>query len=70
MGGISQRVQTSSYKINKFLGSIYNMMIIISKHCCSLVSKLCLTLFDLMSYSMLDFLVLHYLPEFAQTHVH
>ena len=41
--------------------SIYNMMVIISKHCCcSLVAKLCLTLFDLMNYSTPGFLVLHY----------
>jgi len=61
MGGVSQRVQTSSYIINKIWASIYNMMVIISKHCCcSLVAKLCLTLFDLMNYSTPGFLVLHY----------
>ena len=50
---------------------MYNMMVIISKHCCcSLVAKLCLTLFDLMNYSTPGFLVLHYLPVFAQIHVH
>ena len=32
--------------------------------------KSCLTLFDPMDYSMPGFPVLHYLPEFAQTHVH
>ena len=70
-GGVSQRVQTSSYMINKIWASIYNMIVIISKHCCfSLVTMLCLTLFDLMNYSTPGFLVLHYLPEFAQTHVH
>ena len=38
--------------------------------CCCSVAKLCLTLCDPMDYSMTDFPVLHYLPEFAQTHTH
>ena len=38
-------------------------------YCCS-VTKLCLTLCSPMDCSMPGFLVLHYLPEFAQTHVH
>ena len=33
------------------------------------VTKLCLTLCDSMDYSMSDFPILHYLLEFAQTHV-
>ena len=37
--------------------------------CCS-VAKLCLTLCDPMNYSIPGFLVLHYLQELAQTHVH
>ena len=37
--------------------------------CCS-VTKSCLTLCDPMDCSMPSFSVLHYLPEFAQTHVH
>ena len=37
--------------------------------CCS-VTKLCPTLCFPMDCSMPAFLVLHYLPEFAQTHVH
>ena len=37
---------------------------------CFLVAKLCLTLLDPMDCSMPGFSVLHYLPEFAQTHVH
>ena len=37
--------------------------------CCS-VANLCLTLCDLMDCSTPGFLVLHDLPEFAQTHVH
>ena len=39
-------------------------------HCCCSVAKLCLTLCNPMDCSMPGFLVLHYLPEFAQTHVH
>ena len=37
---------------------------------CQLVTKSCPTLFDPMDYSTPGFPVLHYLPEFAQTHVH
>ena len=38
--------------------------------CCCSVAKLCLTLSDPMDYSTPGFPVLHYLPEFAETHVH
>ena len=38
--------------------------------CCCLVTKSCLTLLDPMSCGMPGLPVLHYLPEFAQTHVH
>ena len=38
--------------------------------CYCSVPKLCLTLCDPMDCSMPGFPVLHYLPEFAQTHVH
>ena len=37
---------------------------------CCLVTKLCLTLCNLMDFSTPGFPVLHYLPEFTQTHVH
>ena len=37
---------------------------------CYSVAQLCPTLCDPMDCSMPGFLVLHYLPEFAQTHVH
>ena len=36
----------------------------------SSVAQLCPTLCDPMDYSMPGFPVLHYLPEFAQIHVH
>ena len=38
--------------------------------CCLVVTKLYLTLWEFMDCSMLDYPVLHYLPELAQTHVH
>ena len=41
----------------------------VRKNCCSVV-KLCLTLCDPMDCSTRGFPVLHYLPEFAQVHVH
>ena len=41
----------------------------ISPYCCS-VSQSCPTLCDPMDYSTPGFPVLHYLQEFAQTHVH
>ena len=39
-------------------------------HICCSVAHLYLTLCDSMDYSTPDFPVLHYLPEFVQTHVH
>ena len=39
------------------------------KICCS-IAKSCVTLCNPMDCSMLSFPVLHYLPEFVQTHVH
>ena len=38
--------------------------------CCCSVTKSCLTLWDPMDCSMPGFPILHYLLEFAQTHVH
>ena len=38
--------------------------------CCCSVTKSCLTLCDPMDCKLPDVPVLHYLPEFAQTHVH
>ena len=38
--------------------------------CCCSVAKSCPTLYDPMDCSMPGFSVLHYLPEFVQTHVH
>ena len=38
--------------------------------CCCSVTKSCLTLYDPMGCSTPGFPVLHYLPEFAQAHVH
>ena len=41
----------------------------VNPFCCSVV-KSCLTLYDAMDCSTPGFLVLHYLLEFSQTHVH
>ena len=41
-----------------------------SSTCCYSVAKLCPTLRDPMDCSTPAFAVLHYLPQFAQTHVH
>ena len=41
---------------------------ILASCCCCSVTKSCPTLCDPMDCSTLSFLVLHYLPEFAQTH--
>ena len=38
--------------------------------CCCSVAKSCLTFCNHMNCSMPDFSVLHYFPEFTQTHVH
>ena len=38
--------------------------------CCCLLAKSCPTLYNPMKYRMPGFPVFHYLPEFAQTHVH
>ena len=45
-------------------------MVILTVSCCCSVSQLCLTLCDPMYYSTPGFLVLHCLPEFAQTNGH
>ena len=65
-----------SRKFFSFLTKVYthtHIYITIHTHthiyCCS-VAQLCLTLCDPMDCSMPGFTVLHYFPEFAQTHVH
>ena len=47
-----------------------NNLIRISLGCCFTVAKSFSTLSDPMEYNTPGFSVLHYLPEFAQTHVH
>ena len=47
-----------------------NIDFVQSSCCCSSATKSCLTLCDPMNCSMLGLPVLHYLHEFAQTHVH
>ena len=49
----------------------FPMLTLISdKSCCSSITKSYPTLCDLMDYSTPGLHVLHYLLEFAQTHVH
>ena len=43
---------------------------LLTSFCCCSVAKSCPTLCDPVNCSMPGFPVLHYLPEFAQTHVH
>ena len=45
-------------------------MLVLSSGCCYSINKLCLTLWDPMDWSMPGCSVLHYLQEFAWTHVH
>ena len=40
------------------------------KCCCCSVTKSCPTLYDPINCSMSGYPVLHYVPEFAQTHIH
>ena len=54
-------------RVTSFVWSAVNMSLFC---CCCSITQSCLTLCDLMDCSMPGFLVLHYLPEFAQTHVH
>ena len=50
------------------LGSVDKVLGNLLHFCCCSVAKSCLTLCDPMDCSMPGFLVLHYLPKFAQTH--
>ena len=59
--------QTSQHFVWKLTRSFYNIRYFC---CCCLVAKSCLTLCNLMDYSMPSFPVPHHLLEFAQTHVH
>ena len=55
----------------QYLLWLWNVLSILPKrcHCCS-VAQACLTLCDPMDCSMTGFPILHYILEFAQTHVH
>ena len=48
----------------------YQLIFDYKNGCCCSVAQSCPTLYNRMDSSMPGFLVLHYLPEFAQTHVH
>ena len=47
----------------------HSIILALFHRCCS-VAKLCLTLCEPLDCSTLGFPVLHYLPEFAQIHIH
>ena len=53
-----------------FSKSSYVKVVYIPEFCCHSVAQSCLTLCDPMDCSTPGFPVLHYLPEFAQTHVY
>ena len=53
-----------------FLIQGLNLCLICPCCCCCSVTKLCLTHCDPVNCSVPGFPVLHYLPEFAQSHVH
>ena len=55
--------------VNIYFYSSLNLKMVFIRCCCS-VTKSCLTLCEPMDCSTPGFPVLHYLPEFAQTHVH
>ena len=57
----------SFFKIPPFI--LWHAAKFLPPFCCS-VAKSCPTLCDPVDYSMPGFPLLHYLPEFAQTHVH
>ena len=54
-----------SFRIDRF-----DLLVLQIYLCCYSVAQLCLTLCDSMACDMSGFPVLHYLPEFSQTHVH
>ena len=61
------------FHVNAIIQSVlfFSQLSLYSSFCCGcLVNKLCLTLCNPMDCSMPGFPVLHYLPEFPQTHVH
>ena len=48
----------------------FTSLLLCSSSCCCSVAKLCLILWDPMDCNTPGFPVLHYLPEFAQVHIH
>ena len=60
---------SSNFQYSSWLCCHYSILFQCCCHCCS-IDMLCPTLCNPMDYSMPGFPVLHYLPEFAQLHVH
>ena len=67
---MSSDYSVKTFDTLEFLGWIFFKFWNLSFCCCCSVTKSCPTLCDPMDYSTPGFPVLHYLPEFAQTHVH
>ena len=57
------------YSICIYVYIYYSIARIQRSHCCCSVPKSCPTLCEPIDCSMPGFLVLHYLPDLAQTHV-
>jgi len=68
--GLSILLQWSMFIFVILTSIIWSLFFLLSCCCCCSVAKSCLTLCDLMNCSTTGFSVHHYLPEFAQTHVH
>ena len=70
---VSQKAPGFTISLLLWLWFLQNLLLFSSPFpcfCCCSVAKSCPTLFNPMDCSTLGFSVLHYLPEFAQTHVH
>ena len=63
-------LQTETQECTSITALDLKLMFLYYLHCCCSVAKSCPTLWDPMSCSTPGFPGLHYLPEFAQTHVH
>ena len=67
--GFGERMDTCICMVESFHSPPETITTLLISYRCS-VAKSCLTLFNPIDYSTPGFPVLHYLLEFAQTHVH
>ena len=70
LGKIEGRRRRGRQRMRWLDGNIDSVDMSLSKFCCRSIAQSCPTLCDPMDCSTPGFPVLHYLPEFAQTHVH